>query len=80
MPKGCSQPFGGAEAGKEVDVKDSFGHWYTCEVLEVDDADHPSAIYVPWLGWAQKYDEWVHAAACVQASRGIGQYALDRAR
>ena len=53
--------------GKEVDVRDSFGHWYTCEVLEVDDADHPSAIYVPWLGWAQKYDEWVHAAACVQA-------------
>ena len=80
MPKGRSQPFGGAEVGKEVDVKDSYGHWYTCKVLEIDDPDAPTAIYVSWLGWAQKYNVWVHDRRRVRPARGVDECAMELAK
>lgn len=62
------------EIGLPCDAKDEYGQWYKSTVVEVSDPNGPGKgeVKVHYLGWGNKYDEWVDSKpeADLLAQRG----------
>ena len=62
------------EIGMPCDAKDEYGQWYKSKIVEIGDPNGPGReeVKVHYLGWGNKYDEWVESKpeADLLAQRG----------
>lgn len=52
--------------GQRVDVRDTMGSWLPAVIYEAD----PDRVFVHYIGWVHRWNEWVHRASPRLAPRG----------
>ena len=79
MPRKSPADLHWVTEGDKVEVMDSHGHWYVCNVIEVENPDKPTSIYVSYPDWPKSWNEWVSEPARVRAVRDREQTLLENA-